>query len=441
MPSSTSNSEFLVPPHPPAPETPAARRPIRSIAVTLIVMVLVLALAEGIARRYFPPSPLQSNNMFELDADVGWRFPPHHTTPSFEWFGKVQNLPYTTNNRGLKGTRDYPVDREPGEIRVMCLGDSTANMTHFDGFPEMLERLLREAVPERKFWVMNAGVNGFSSLNMKFMAKQEIPRFKPDFVTVTVGTDDVLLSSRRDRVDYEVRSFGDFLARTSQRSRLVAVARRNLPEELIHSFSNTPGSTVSHEKVLKLVTRTEPWELHDNFAEVVDLARKYDAFPILTLQPWLFWNYKDFDPGALHQQLTPWTEQIHKVAQEKKVALVDGIALFNRPDRAAFWMVHPRPNDKKWGMTSDPIHLNIAGNELLAVQYAKVILAELQRRDPSLKVNMAPLAEVEARRQQTPQPDPEYVTGVPSKEYYEYVTQLMNEKNADENPRPWLKGS
>lgn len=97
-----------------------------------------------------------------------------------------------TNALGLRG-REVSAQKPPGTLRVLCLGDSCtfgSGSGGDDTYPARLERVLREAHPDRKVEVLNAGVPGFTSYQcMKYLETEGV-KLEPDVVVVAVGFND-----------------------------------------------------------------------------------------------------------------------------------------------------------------------------------------------------------------------------------------------------------
>ncbi len=93
--------------------------------------------------------------------------------------------------RGLVYNRKKP----PNCVRIACLGDSTTegrtgNMPADKTYPAFLKKRLSAIFPEKKFEVMNCGIRGYSSLQVRRYLKKEIWSYHPDVVIVWAGIHD-----------------------------------------------------------------------------------------------------------------------------------------------------------------------------------------------------------------------------------------------------------
>lgn len=77
---------------------------------------------------------------------------------------------------------------------LVCFGDSiTADDVFFDGIPRLTPRL-QVMFPDWK--VVNAGVPGDNTFNALNRIEEDVISYKPDFVTVLLGTNDAVSFSQ-----------------------------------------------------------------------------------------------------------------------------------------------------------------------------------------------------------------------------------------------------
>lgn len=89
-----------------------------------------------------------------------------------------------SNSLGLR-EREIPLEKEPGEYRIACVGDSWTfgfGVLAEEAFPRVLETLLQKAYPTRKITVINAGINGAHYCQGYLMLTQVVLRYHPDLV-------------------------------------------------------------------------------------------------------------------------------------------------------------------------------------------------------------------------------------------------------------------
>lgn len=189
--------------------SPPPRSPARTRLLAALLAVLVLALLEGSAAlvwRLAVPEAIR-DNVHSL-TEIG-RKPPLKVPDTF-WHHDLnpRNPRYAgaLNAHGTLGP-DFALPKPPGQLRILCVGDST---TEGDGvpwqeaYPARLEELLRAPVAASPRFdsvrVINAGVGGHNSaFNLAYLALRLI-HFQPDVV--------LLKSSYNDYLPYIVPGLG-----------------------------------------------------------------------------------------------------------------------------------------------------------------------------------------------------------------------------------------
>lgn len=97
-------------------------------------------------------------------------------------------LPITINGYSQRGP-DYPLQPEPGELRIIVVGDSLTmgqGVRDEESFPAVLGQLLADAgdLELGRPRVVNAGVNGWSTWHYLRWAETQLERFAPDVLVV-----------------------------------------------------------------------------------------------------------------------------------------------------------------------------------------------------------------------------------------------------------------
>ena len=91
-----------------------------------------------------------------------------------------------SNSLGLR-ERELPLEKQPGEFRVVCIGDSWtwgAFVKDTSRWSNRLEKLLQENLPNRKVTVVNAGMAGHTYLQGYLTLTTLGIRYQPDLVIV-----------------------------------------------------------------------------------------------------------------------------------------------------------------------------------------------------------------------------------------------------------------
>ena len=253
---------------------PRRRRWFRALAVALALLI-GWAIPELIVRVSHPPLQAftaiyfggdpNTPRLFLKDPRLHWKLRPNVRVP---FLGDI----VATDRDGF---RNPPA----GETRqtLVCLGDSTTFgllVPAADSFPRRLEPLLAGG-PWR---VINAGVPGYSSFQVRLQAAQWIPRWKPDTVVICIGNNEAWPVKKSDRqLDDQGRAARLLTSLLSHSRFLVWVAERIRPDEKPEPFIA--------KNLADTVPRVSLEEFQDNLARTIELARQYRARVIVLGPP------------------------------------------------------------------------------------------------------------------------------------------------------------
>lgn len=114
------------------------------------------------------------------DAELGQRLAPNYEG----WFAGVQ---VRINALGFRDERDYALEKQPGTVRILVLGDSVtfghgtqSNTT----YPYLLEQRLRAWRPQVDWQVWNLGVPGYATSQELAYLERIGSRYDPDLIIV-----------------------------------------------------------------------------------------------------------------------------------------------------------------------------------------------------------------------------------------------------------------
>ena len=253
----------------------------RKVGFRLIAVGLVLALGWGIPEMIVRISnpPLEafraiafggdpnSDKLFMKHWRLHWKLRPAVETPFL-------GVTVHTNREGFRG--DEPV---AGRRVLLCLGDSTTfgwRVEGPDAYPAKLQTRLNGAA-NPAWTVINAGVPGYSSFQLRLLAEQLVPRWKPEVVVICVGNNEAWPADRSDRqIDAERAVSGRLVAGLSA-SRALLWASEKLRGE-----KPRPFIAPSLDKAVPRVSREE---FGDNLRHIVKLARAANARVVLVSPP------------------------------------------------------------------------------------------------------------------------------------------------------------
>lgn len=106
---------------------------------------------------------------------------------------------FKTNNKGFRNDKNIDYKKEPGEIRVIALGDSHTQgyeVNQNETFSSVAEKMLNKN--GLKGTVINAGVSGFSTAEELVFLENEGYKYKPDYVVVALFGNDFEDNMRSD---------------------------------------------------------------------------------------------------------------------------------------------------------------------------------------------------------------------------------------------------
>lgn len=206
--------------------------------------------------------------LFQKDPRLKWRLRPNTRVVFLETLVRV-------NSDGFRG----PAVSRSGRT-VLCLGDSTTfgwRIPDGGSFPARLEAGLRTRRPEDRWQVLNAGVPGYSSYQVRLQAERLLPKWRPEVVVICVGNNAGWPVRRSDREIDESGRFRAVLERFVSHSWfLVWLRERLLPRR------GTPFTTAPSSHAVPRVSREE---FAENLGAVIRLARSQGTRPVLLSPP------------------------------------------------------------------------------------------------------------------------------------------------------------
>jgi len=200
------------------------RSTVRSAILPIVVFACLLlgielgvrALRPHFASRDFflslfgdPPdaTPQTQQPLFEGDPVRFWRLRPNVDHAIWDF------TVVSTNAQGLRYAKDIG-PKPPDVFRIVCVGDSVTfgyriplvfpdvpdQYDRNDApYPGRLERLLRDAYPDREIEVVALAVPGYSSYQGRLLLEQSIGWLAPDVVVICFGFNDVAMKHFPDK--------------------------------------------------------------------------------------------------------------------------------------------------------------------------------------------------------------------------------------------------
>lgn len=196
--------------------------------------------------------------------------------PILFWKLKPDNSGYQVNSLGFRGP-EVEMEKEPGELRVICFGDSCTfgvgptPISWEQTYPAILQTLLQEAMPNRKVIVLNFGCPGYTSFQGKWLLRKKGLAFKPDAVTTYFGINDEFMANgftdadQRPMVDAPT-SIGPFKKLLSHLSMYEVMVRAIYGARLSIKTSKDGAQRVPKEDYHKNLNQIETLGQKESFA-------------------------------------------------------------------------------------------------------------------------------------------------------------------------------
>lgn len=332
-------------------------------------LLLAFALAELLARTTgLPSAPIaleefaaaveaghgtNFERIFRWDRELLWRLAANVSLPEDErpFFGLVSNA------QGLREDHPIPRGAHPGELRILCLGDSVTfgYLVQQDRtFVELLERDLAARFPALGIECINAGVPGYTLVQGLRYLELEGLGLEPDLVLLNFGWN--------ERATW---SGGGDLERLEQ--------HRRLPEWLAWSrvlervlANEEPGADDAGPPR----ARVTPEEFRAELERACRLCAEHGIALALLVGP------GRFNLGQDEKKRTYYQIQQYQVGKEIELeagsapALVDGVEVFRA-------LAREHTADE---LFFDGVHPTELGHEALGRRLAEVLGEALERR-------------------------------------------------------------
>lgn len=169
------------------------------IYVTLAVQVfnfllIFLGLELGVRLFLSHITPININAETLVTDQEQAPFFKRHPFAAFTWIPYARFQRQTVNSQGFVSTREIPMQRMEGELRIVTLGgSSTVGNGNLDQqtYPRELERLLQERLPGRTVNVINAAAGGYSTIESLGYLQTRMLHWRPDIVLIMHAWNDM----------------------------------------------------------------------------------------------------------------------------------------------------------------------------------------------------------------------------------------------------------
>jgi lysophospholipase L1-like esterase len=281
------------------------------------------------------------------DPELLWKFHP----------GKHYN-DFLVNSLGYRDREIDPV-KQPGDMRVICLGDSVTAQGH-PPYSLLLHEMLTAAPPTANRWeAFNMAVYGYSSAQGLKVFNTQTRQLQPDIVTVFYGWNDHWLEMQTDhnRMAVKVAPWQGIMYNLFKHKRCFML--------LFNIFANDNNGTPVRDAP---GFRVPPEEYTNTLIELVQKIRDADAQPLLISAPRRNVEAQQhkfpeaaakINFNAVHDDYTDLTRQ---VAAHTSADLLDLHAIFAAPEFDQYF-------------SDDGIHFHQEGLHIIAAMVYQKICA------------------------------------------------------------------
>ena len=334
---------------------------------------------------------------FLYDKTIGYEIKPHAKLAAPFWReAHDESVPIVIETMNADGFRNSEIPLEKGRrIRFAAMGDSIVQSRSVPAVYSW-EKQLEELIPNSE--VINAGVGGYVSWQVTERFKKRVAKYKPDYILVAVGWNDLVFSSLpnwtpklnlADIQNKDSNTFSESLLRrlyreATKRSYLLRLARnfrlkaneRRLVHELVKE-RNAKTLTFNEEALQ---------DYRNNLEDLYETIRPTGAKMILITCPSLLSDDNlNHDKTHLHLKLYyqsfsfsakdyhTWQGRYVSIQRElaktiPEILLIDAYKAFL-----------DIPSSERFAFFSDLVHLTKKGNSKLAQLIAKELNAFTQR--------------------------------------------------------------
>jgi lysophospholipase L1-like esterase len=267
-------------------------------------------LGEGLLRavRWAGGQALEAG-LFQYDPALRWDL-----KPGFE--GSYSGVPCRITSYGIRGDPARGItDKQEGELRILCLGDSRTfgyGVREEESYPSLLQQTISARLPATQVTVINAGIPGYSSYQGRVWLAEKGMALAPDMILAGFSVNDRRAVEDPEHQDGPVQ-FQEKYRSGGWDRRLNGLFLYRFAKKLLLLARYTEQSSFS---ILDWRLRVPEDRYRENISEICRMARE-SSIPLLLLA------MEDYGP---------YTARIRKAAgalargtPEKTIEILEGI--------------------------------------------------------------------------------------------------------------------
>ncbi|MBV8170525.1 MAG: hypothetical protein JO219_01180, partial [Candidatus Eremiobacteraeota bacterium] len=266
-------------------------------AAVAAACLALFAAVELLVERFWPQEVYgwAERPALQPDAVLGWRLVPNKST-RLRWMGYDYTV--VANDLGFPAP-SFPASRPPHTFRIMTLGDAFTSAEGLDtdrSWPRLLQNRLDARAQGAQVQVLNFAVTGYGPQQFDAVAREFVPRYRPDVVIIgffVKDFGDVLLPGERGaaRVGFDLPPLPPW-----KRVLLMYHARRLLQveffEPLDEAITGQPraegyalGNIQYFERDREDLTTLAPPLVERRLADIAAIDRRAGARTIVVMIP------------------------------------------------------------------------------------------------------------------------------------------------------------
>lgn len=329
------------------------------IIATIFTVLITLELGLRIAAHFIIGLPLFDVRISITDEELGWKKRPGYVGPGFGLRRVV------LNKHGFRG-KDYAfTPKGDNTLRLMILGDSnTAGIVSLDD-EHLYTTLLEEKLNRRfgdslKVEVANAANSGYSTHQGKIILQRYFDVYSPDIVVVYLGANDCWPAGNPDSEGYACTHQAMSKLDNSMIYKVLKYIIRKAIANRVRQKEKERLLSMDFE--IRDVVRVPPEQNRENIFYMAEYVDSRGAKMILFTYP----HIKDYKP--IERYMNAYRENIFEC--QKKY----GCYIFDLEKLIASF-----PKDSVFSNPEvDAVHLNRAGQALLAEKFAEYLEAYIE---------------------------------------------------------------
>jgi len=330
----------------------------KKIIFSLVTLLIFLILLELGIRAILYLTPLGKKRLNldpyeEPDPNFGWRLKANYQNIRFSPDTKKEEI-LVVNSKGFRG-KEFNKEKTAGVIRLITMGDSVTFgiAPETCPYPAQLQELFNQKYPN-KVEVINAGVEGYSSEYVLKRLKYDILQYKPDFITVYVGWNDLYAVNPLSPWNYKKLTG---LAKFLNKFYFYKAFRRLIFLEIKPKVEQIFMNNSYNQKVEDVYLEFEPFIYKENLKKIIEVAKENEIkIALINLASILSDKMKEEDIKKVHYPYFTsdieklkilqerYNKTIEELARKENVPLIDLNRAINQiPDkgRLFFDTMHP----------------------------------------------------------------------------------------------------